>query len=91
MSKIVITGGLGYIGTELCKLYSGETWFNKIIVIDNKFISERVKQLRAWNIDFYQGDILDKGFLKKHMLKWYGIIFSRTKPSPYELSNPWKI
>ena len=21
--KIIITGGLGYIGTELCKLYSG--------------------------------------------------------------------
>ena len=24
MKKIVITGGLGYIGTELCKIYSGE-------------------------------------------------------------------
>lgn len=65
MKKIVITGGLGYIGTELCKLYSGETWFNKIIVIDNRFVSERVKQLRAWNIGFYQGDILDKVFLTK--------------------------
>ena len=27
MKKIVITGGLGYIGTELCKLYSGESRF----------------------------------------------------------------
>ena len=60
MKKIVITGGLGYIGTELCKIYSGYSWNDKIVVIDNRFISERVNQLRNWNIDFIQGDILDK-------------------------------
>ena len=58
--KIVITGGLGYIGTELCKLYSGVSWHHKIIVIDNRFISERVTQLRNWNIEFIQVDILNK-------------------------------
>ena len=58
--KIIITGGLGYIGTELCKLYSGVSWHHNIVVIDNRFISERVNQLRSWNIEFIQGDILDK-------------------------------
>ena len=65
--KIVITGGLGYIGTELCKLYSGISWHHEIIVIDNRFISERVNQLRNWNIDFIQGDILDKNLIKKYL------------------------
>ena len=64
--KIVITGGLGYIGTELCKLYSGLSWHHKIIVIDNRFISERVNQLRNWNMEFIQGDILDKDLMKKN-------------------------
>ena len=64
--KIIITGGLGYIGTELCKLYSGVSWNNKIIVIDNRFISERVNQLRNWNIQFVQGDILDKKLIEEH-------------------------
>jgi nucleoside-diphosphate-sugar epimerase/quercetin dioxygenase-like cupin family protein len=64
--KIIITGGLGYIGTELCKLYSGVSWHHKIIVIDNRFISERVNQIRNWNMEFIQGDILDKNFIKKH-------------------------
>ena len=63
MKKIVITGGLGYIGTELCKIYSGYSWNDKIVVIDNRFISERVNQLRNWNIEFFHGDILDKKFL----------------------------
>ena len=63
--KIVITGGLGYIGTELCNIYSGESRFKEIVVLDNRFISERVKQLREWNIDFIQGNILDEELLAK--------------------------
>tara|TARA_Y100000590_G_scaffold225815_1_gene255225 strand:+ start:34 stop:2583 length:2550 start_codon:yes stop_codon:yes gene_type:complete len=65
--KIVIVGALGYLGTELCKLYSGESWFHNIIAIDNRFVSKRVNQLKDWNIKFYQGQILDKEFLKKHL------------------------
>tara|TARA_B100001059_G_scaffold50021_1_gene43120 strand:+ start:2567 stop:5119 length:2553 start_codon:yes stop_codon:yes gene_type:complete len=64
--KIIITGGLGYIGTELCKLYSGVSWHHKITVIDNRFISERVNQIRNWNMEFIQGDILDKGIIQKY-------------------------
>ena len=66
MKKIVITGGLGYIGTELCKIYSGYSWNDKIIVIDNRFVSERVNQIRNWNMEFVQGDILDKELIKKY-------------------------
>ena len=63
--KIVITGGIGYIGTELCKIYSGINWNNEILVIDNRFVSERVNQLRNWGIDFVHGDILDKELVNK--------------------------
>tara|TARA_E500000178_G_scaffold348594_1_gene403958 strand:- start:2042 stop:4585 length:2544 start_codon:yes stop_codon:yes gene_type:complete len=65
MKQIVITGGLGYIGTELCKIYSGYSWNYKITVIDNRFISERVNQLRNWNINFVHGDILDKDLVNE--------------------------
>ena len=66
MKKIVITGGLGYIGTELCKIYSGFSWNDQITVIDNRFISERVNQVRNWNMEFIHGDILNKDLVKKH-------------------------
>lgn len=72
--KIVITGGLGYIGTELCKLYSGETRYKNITVIDKRFISERVKQLRDWGFNFIQGEILDKDFIKD-IIKDADIVF----------------
>ena len=67
MKKIVITGGLGYIGTELCKIYSGESWNNQITVIDNRFISERVNQLRNWNINFIHADIRIANDVKKYL------------------------
>ena len=65
--KIVIVGALGYLGTELCKLYSGESWFHNVVAIDNRFVSKRVNQLNEWNIKFHQGQILDKEFLNKHL------------------------
>jgi len=65
--KIVIVGALGYLGTELCKLYSGESWFHNIVAIDNRFVSKRINQLKDWSIKFYQGEILDKDFLNKHL------------------------
>ena len=65
--KIVIIGALGYLGTELCKLYSGESRYHKIIAIDNRFISESVNQLRNWNIEFFQIQILDKSSLELHL------------------------
>ena len=64
--KIIITGGLGYIGTELCRLYSGVSWHHNISVIDNRFISERVNQIRNWNMEFIHGDILDKDLVNKY-------------------------
>ena len=65
--KIVIVGALGYLGSELCKLYSGESWFHNVVAIDNRFVSKRVNQLKDWNIKFYQGEILDKEFLREHL------------------------
>ena len=65
--KIVIVGALGYLGTELSKLYSGESWLHDIIAVDSRFVSKRVNQLKDWNIKFYQGQILDIEFLKKHL------------------------
>ena len=32
MRKIVILGALGYLGTEISRIYSGESWKNKITI-----------------------------------------------------------
>jgi nucleoside-diphosphate-sugar epimerase/quercetin dioxygenase-like cupin family protein len=65
--KIVITGGLGYIGTELCKIYSGESRYKEIVVIDSRFSSDRVTQLRDWGIRYINTDIFDIEILEKEI------------------------
>jgi nucleoside-diphosphate-sugar epimerase len=67
MKKIIITGGLGYIGVELCRLYSGFSWRDdfQVIVTDKEFYSDRVNQLLKWNIKFIQKDILHIDDLKE--------------------------
>ena len=67
MKKIVITGALGYIGTELCKLYSGFSWKYEVIAIDNRFISERVNELKRRKIKFIQADILDLELIRPYI------------------------
>ena len=69
MKKIVITGALGYIGTELCKLYSGFSWKYEVVAIDNRFISERVNELKRRKIKFVQADILDLETIKPYISK----------------------
>ena len=63
--KIVITGALGYIGTELCKLYSGFSWKYEVVGIDNRFVSERVNELKRRKIKFIQADILNHDDIKQ--------------------------
>lgn len=65
MKKILITGGLGYIGTELSKILSGNSRQHKITVIDKTFYSSRVNNLKNWGIDYKQLDILDKNTMKE--------------------------
>ncbi len=78
MKKIVITGGLGYIGMELCKVYSGETRNTSITVLDRSFYSSRISQLRRWGIDFKQVDILNENILKEE-IKDADIIYHLTE------------
>ena len=62
MSKILVTGGAGYIGSHTCieLLNAG----HEVVVLDNLSNSSeedltRVKALTAKELDFIEGDILD--------------------------------
>ena len=52
---------------ELCKIYSGQSRTKNVVVIDNKFHSSRVEQLKRWGIKFKQIDILDSTNLYKEI------------------------
>lgn len=49
---------MGYLVTELCKLFSGKSRYYQIIRIDDEFYFGRVNQLGNWNIEFHQIGLL---------------------------------
>jgi nucleoside-diphosphate-sugar epimerase/SAM-dependent methyltransferase/dTDP-4-dehydrorhamnose 3,5-epimerase-like enzyme len=74
MSKIVITGGLGYIGTQLSKLYIEENLEHDVHIVDRKFLPERVKELKSWGFKYHQSDLLDKKFFEE-LLKEADVVY----------------
>ena len=53
----------------MCKLYSGFSWKYEVTAIDNRFISERVNELKRRKIKFILADILNFNLIKHHVEK----------------------
>ena len=78
MRKILVTGGLGYIGSHTCVELLKNNY--KVTIFDSLINSKletlnKIKQIVSTekknydqNLDFYQGDIRDYQFLEKVFL-----------------------
>jgi len=63
MKTIIITGGLGYVGTELIKIYPINKY--KIIVIDKIENKKKIFFLKKNNVQFIKADIRNNKAIKK--------------------------
>ncbi|OFX17011.1 MAG: ADP-glyceromanno-heptose 6-epimerase [Bacteroidetes bacterium GWA2_31_9] len=100
--KVLITGGAGYIGTELTIQLEKETNVNEIIIYDNLsrnnyniFLHSRIKRGK---VKFIKGDILDSRKLKEilkdidvvyHLAARVTTPFSNESPHLFEQVNNW--
>ncbi len=101
--KILITGGAGYIGTELVRMFSARTDIEEIVVYDN--LSRRnynlflnpYEQLNA-NIRFVRGELLDSRKLAAemegvdevyHLAAKVSTPFSNEDPHAFDQVNHW--
>tara|TARA_B100000035_G_scaffold315136_1_gene334056 strand:+ start:1442 stop:2365 length:924 start_codon:yes stop_codon:yes gene_type:complete len=85
MKKIIIVGGAGYLGYNLCQFYKK---IYKVILIDN-FLTSVVEKKIIKDLKVYDVDVADYDVLKK--------IFKNNKPdivihsaASYSDSNNWK-
>jgi len=100
--KIVITGGAGYIGTELTQILAQDDKVSEIIIYDNLsrknynlFLSEKAP---GTNIQFMYGDLLDSRRLKNviedadivfHLAAKVSTPFANEDPHLFEQVNHW--
>ena len=100
--RVLITGGAGYVGTELTNRLSRRDDVSEIVVYDNLsrknynlFLSEK---FHSKNIRFVQGDILDSHKLRKtldsidvvyHLAAKVTTPFGNELPHVFEQINHW--
>ncbi len=101
--KVLLTGGAGYIGTELTKYLLRNPQVSDIVVYDNMSTSHSnfflgVKYFAGDKLKFIHGDILDSRLLKKAMKDVDVVIhlaakvttpFANTDAHFYEQVNHW--
>ncbi len=66
--KVLVTGGLGYIGSHTCVELLQEN--NEVVVLDNLSnakveVKDKIKQITNKDIKFYLGDMIDEELLDK--------------------------
>lgn len=101
--KILVTGGAGYIGTELVSLLSQRDDVEEVVIYDNLsrtnfnlFLGHNFKNKER--VTFVKGELLDSRFLKKaldgvdvvyHLAAKVTTPFANTDPHFYEQVNHW--
>jgi UDP-glucose 4-epimerase len=102
--NILVTGGAGYIGSQLVQTLASNPSINKIVVYDNltrdnyNFFLNADKKISGNKISFVHGDILDTRKLRKalegidtvyHLAARVSTPFSNTDSHFYEQVNHW--
>ena len=101
--KVLITGGAGYLGTELSYMLASQVNIEKVIIYDNlsrnnynTFIG--ISKFFPNKVEFIEGDILDTRKLKKviqqvevviHLAAKVSTPFSDQNPHLFEQVNHW--
>ena len=66
--KVLVTGGLGYIGSHTCVELLQEN--DEVVVLDNlsnskEEVKDKIKQITGKEVKFYRGDMIDEQLLDK--------------------------
>ena len=101
--KVLITGGAGYIGSEVVKLLCSQVGIEEVIIYDNLsrnnynlFIKEQIPNAK---VKFIRGDILDSRSLEEVMKDGVDVVchlvarvttpFASLDPHLFEQVNNW--
>jgi UDP-glucose 4-epimerase len=88
MSKVLVTGGAGYIGANICTALLDKGY--DVVVVDD-FSNGLMSRMEGLTIEIKKGDILDRDFLQKAIVGVDAVIHLAAKKSVEEsVSDPLK-
>ena len=86
--KVVVTGGAGFIGANLCRRLGEQPEIDEVVVLDD-LSSGSVENLAGCDVTFVEGSILDDGALDAAMVDATAVVHLAARPSvPRSLVDP---
>jgi UDP-glucose 4-epimerase len=86
--RVVVTGGAGFIGSNLCRHLAGQATIDEVVVVDDLSTGSRTN-LDGLDATVIEGDILDPAVLDKAMTGADAVVHLAARPSvPRSLHDP---
>lgn len=87
--KVVVTGGAGFIGGNLCRLLAGSDWVDEVVALDDLSTGSRSNLAGATGVPLVEGSILDVDLLEDVVRGADAIVHLAARPSvPLSLADP---
>jgi UDP-glucose 4-epimerase len=86
--KVVVTGGAGFIGANLCRVLATDPAVSRVVALDDLSTGAR-SNLDGVDVDFVEGSILDEATLRQTCAGADAIVHLAARPSvPRSLADP---
>lgn len=87
--RVVITGGAGFIGANLCRMLAAEDFVDEIVVLDDLSTGYRENLAGCPSAELVEGSILDQGDVDRAMEAADAVVHLAARPSvPRSLADP---
>ncbi len=87
--KVIVTGGAGFIGANLCRLLVAEPAVDSVVAIDDLSTGRRENLEGLDRIDLIEGSVLDFDLLTRHFGSADAVVHLAARPSvPRSLTDP---
>ena len=87
--KVVVTGGAGFIGANLCRMLAGQDFVDQVVALDDLSTGSRGNLAGASAVELVEGSILSAEDLDRVMSGTHAVIHLAARPSvPRSLADP---
>jgi UDP-glucose 4-epimerase len=87
--KVVVTGGAGFIGANLCRMLAAEEFVDEVVVLDDFSTGSRENLSDSPSVKVVEGSILSPDDLDGVMMETHAVVHLAARPSvPRSLADP---
>jgi UDP-glucose 4-epimerase len=87
--KVVVTGGAGFIGANLCRMLAQQDFVDQVVALDNLSTGSRDNLVDSPSVELLEGSILSADDLDSAMAGAQAVVHLAARPSvPRSLADP---